>query len=470
MRLTLGWAAALTLVTGAIAGADLATACTCSDQDERDRLESGEVGVLGKVLARRPPAGDPSVLESYAYRLRVERSVGARLGREVTIVAPQDGCGPGPLEIGQPMAALLQGKPGRWKTNGCSIADHQEFRRALRPYPPARGRGRVALLAGGSFGSARVMALDQRGRILGYGFGEGEVRNISVCPGSLLAAELVAVPGASTVAIRDLRTLEIIRESRLPRRADQLEPGQTNVHCDDSAALSVHAGFGDYVRREERVHVYRAATPRAEKIATEPGYGVVLVEGVALLESAKGLFSLSLSTGTRRQLSGARVPDVLAVSPDERRIAVYARNRLRIIDLVSGEERSRRARYGDAAVWLSPSQLLFRAGGEARVYDLELDLLRRYSFFRSYGQALVGGKAFGTDRFQLRALVLRNGKRRRVRNLPDRGIIELQGVAGGPLARARRRAPRLGYEVFRPLVRGNVGGLVNSMTRGRLTW
>ena len=48
------------------------------------------------------------------------------------------------------------------------------------------------------------MALDARGRVLGYGFGEGETRAISVCPGATRSAELVLRRRGLSVAVRDL--------------------------------------------------------------------------------------------------------------------------------------------------------------------------------------------------------------------------------------------------------------------------
>ena len=78
-----------------------------------------------------------------------------------------------------------------WRSYGCDIVRGAALARALRPYRLPIGSGRVALLAGGSFGDARVMALDTRGRVLGYGFGEGETRAISICPGATRSAELV---------------------------------------------------------------------------------------------------------------------------------------------------------------------------------------------------------------------------------------------------------------------------------------
>ena len=49
MRLRLRFLAASTVVLAAMVGAERAGACTCSDIDERVRLES-EIGVIGRVV------------------------------------------------------------------------------------------------------------------------------------------------------------------------------------------------------------------------------------------------------------------------------------------------------------------------------------------------------------------------------------------------------------------------------------
>jgi hypothetical protein len=46
-------AVVLIAIAAAMPWADRAGACSCADRDERDRLEDGEIGVVGEVLERR---------------------------------------------------------------------------------------------------------------------------------------------------------------------------------------------------------------------------------------------------------------------------------------------------------------------------------------------------------------------------------------------------------------------------------
>jgi hypothetical protein len=140
-------------------------------------------------------------------------------------------------------------------------------------------------------------------------------------------------------------------------------------------------------------------------------------------------------------VTSARGPDPLALSPDGTRIAFYHSERLRVVDVATGVERSRKLGYGGVIEWLDSQRLLFRKGGTALVLDTELRKLRRYAFVRMYGQAQVAGRLYGTARYRLRALDLDTGRKLGIAQLTDRGIIDLVGVPEQPLIEPGRRRP-----------------------------
>jgi hypothetical protein len=76
-----------------------------------------------------------------------------------------------------------------------------------------------------------------------------------------------------------------------------------------------------------------------------------------------------------------------------------------------------------------------------RLYSPELRLLRRYPFFRAYGQARVGERLYGTDRFRLRSLDLASGRKRTVAELTDRGISHLVALPERPEIEPGRHRP-----------------------------
>jgi hypothetical protein len=160
---------------------------------------------------------------------------------------------------------------------------------------------------------------------------------------------------------------------------------------------------------------------------------------------------------------GARAPDLLSAIPDGARISLYDSGRLQVVEVASGQVRSRKVRYGGTIEWLDAQRLLFRTGGTALVYDTELRRMRRYPFVRMYGQAHVADRLYGTVRYRLRSLDLATGRKRSVAELTDRGIVDLIGVPERPLiepgrhrpgGRLVRRAPRAGLE---PATRGLEG-------------
>jgi hypothetical protein len=420
-------------------GVDLAAACSCADVDERDRLEAGEKAIIGRVLEER--ALDDRD-QRFAYRVQVERRVGVQLSGEIEIRVDFTQCGT-PV-VGRRQGIFIERRGGWWRTNGCSIVDAPALGRALRPYRRPVGSGRVALLAGGSFGDARVMALDARGRLLGYGFGQGETRAISVCPGALRSAELVMGRRAVSVAVRDLRTLEVIRSEALPIRLRGFDPGRgTPIHCADAEGTT-HVAMADYIRRTrfDRMRIFRVDAAGVRRVATLEGSTAALGAGTAYVgRYGEAIFAVDLATGAARRLTAVRGPEPMAVSPDGSHLAYYDSERLRVLEVATGRQRSRRIGYGQAIEWLDAQRLLFRASGTALVFDADLNRLRRYPFVRMYGQAHVAGRVYGSARYRLRALDLDTGRRLGVASLTDRGIVDLAGVAEQPFIEPGRRRP-----------------------------
>jgi hypothetical protein len=420
--------------------ADLAAACSCADQDERDRLEQGHRAVIGRVLEER--ALDDR-RQRFAYRVRVERSVGVPLPREIEVFVDFTQCGT--LQVGRRQGIFITRRGDAWRTNGCSIVSAAALERALRPYRRPTGSGRLALLAAGSFGNARLMALDTRGRVLGYGFGEGETRSISVCPGAARSAEVVMGRRSVRVAVRDLNTLGVARSVALPLRRNQLDTGRPfPLRCADADGAAVHVAVGDYIRRTQfdRMRIFRVDASGAHLTASLEGSTAAFGPGTAYVgRYGHAIIAVDLAGGATRRVTGARAAEPMSVSPDGARLAFYDSERLRVVDVVTGAERSRRVGYGQAIEWLDSDRLLFRSGSRAIVYDTRLQRLRRYRFVRFYGQAHLGGRVYGTSRYSLRALDLETGHKSGVASLTDRGILDLVEVPEQPLIEPGTRRP-----------------------------
>jgi hypothetical protein len=429
---------ALLALAAPAAAPDRASACSCADYDPRDRLEQGEPAFIGRVVSA-PPRNPLQPLKVARYVVRVERALNVRLGRRIVVRSNPYSSSCGVVWArGRRVGAFLSRARGGWTTNLCSLVKPTELRRATRPYPRPRGRGRVALLAGGSFADARLMALDVRGRILGYGFGEGLVRRISVCPGSRVAAELVDRGRRRTfVAVRSLESLQVLSSADLPGYTDELT-------CADPAGATVYAGGVRYGGRHGRAEVYRVTgsartlqlSGRAEELALGPD--------AAYLWSGRRVRAVGLSDGAERTLLRMPYPEHIVPSPFGGRLAVHGMDgRLRMVDLATGAVASRSLPSAYAYSWVAPDGLLARIGPGAVTLDGGLRKQRRYARFRGVPAAAVEGAMFGADRYRLRWLDLESGRERTVVRMPDRGIAELAGVLGGPEIDVPRQRPRV---------------------------
>jgi hypothetical protein len=431
--------ALLTVAALALAGTGEASACSCADIDPRDRIEEGAPAFVGRVVSA-PPRNPTPPLEVARYVVRVERELNVRLADRIVLRSNPYSSSCGVVwRTGQRVGAFLHRARRGWTTNLCSVASAAELERATRPYPRPLGRGRIALLAGGSFGDARLMALDERGRILAYGFGEGIVRKISVCPGGRVAAELADRGRSRTVvAVRSLESMEVVSVAEVPRHTAELA-------CADAAGATVYAGGIDYGGRPLRgtAEAHRVTGSTRTTLVRRPAEQFALAADAAYVWAGGRVIAISFADGTAGPILRMPLAERIVPSPFGGQVAVHGHDGLlRRVDLATGAVTERRLGTTWALDWLAPDRLLARIEGNAVVLDAGLRRTRRYAF-RALGEAHVGGALFGTDRYRLVRLDLASGARRTAARLPDRGIAELVGVADGPEVDLPRRAPVL---------------------------
>ena len=291
------------------------------------------------------------------------------------------------------------------------------------------------------------MALDLRGRVVGYGFGRGETRGISVCPGARRVAEFATAGRVVKLAVRDLQSLKVVRSADLPVTVSYSGPANASVSCADPDGATVHLAVADYIQRTrfDRIRIFRLDATGAHRVATLRGSTAAVGPTTAYVGRYgrnSAVLGVNLAGGDVTRLTSASSPELLTISPDAARLAFLdGFERLRVIDLSTGRERSRRFRYGGVVEWLDSQRLLFRSSGTALILDPELRRLRRYPFVRMYHQAHVGGRLFGTNRYRLRSLNLESGRKRGVAELTDRGIATLVGVPGRPAISPGARRP-----------------------------
>ncbi len=219
MRALLVCAIAATLALGF---AERSGACSMPPSlhptEPRALVADADAVFTGTLVAVRPKnPGVPYAPAPTIFSFAVEEWIKGDHGDRVEVVSTSVGLGCGGLlpTIGRQGSFLLSHNDGEWGPWAISEIAPELLRDALLPWPKPSGVGRAVFLAGGHFGLIRTALLDSRGRTLVYGYGRGAVTAVSVCPGSKVLAELVRVGESVRLAVRELATLRLLRETEL---------------------------------------------------------------------------------------------------------------------------------------------------------------------------------------------------------------------------------------------------------------
>jgi hypothetical protein len=433
-------------------GLESAQACTCPRLDVRETLSRADAAFIGILTGRRPAPPSPP-FSSEVFTFRVDDVVKGTLRGSVEVWSPGTSCG---LEIGvgERIGIFLSRDGNRWTSLRCWQVSPAALREGERR-PTPDGRGPVRFLVGGSFGDARLLALDARGRTLGYGSGGGATKLLSVCPRGGRAVEIVdAVP--ERVAVRDVRTLSVIREVPLP--AGNVA---ADVHCRDAAARDVYV-FARQPGAPSVIFHLRAGSVRESYLGSAQstvfrGNSVYLNEGV----EGREIVRLDLTSGARRLLATAPLGmKSLALSPRGTRLAGVhpeegsqrAANRLVVLRLDRpGSGRSVAVTsfpwLQAELIWLDETRVaVFLARWAGTVFDHRLRRLSRLKRWWAADTEVVSGVAYGvvlpatpSGQAWLQGARLPNGVTRRLRSFPGARAAVIAAVPGKVTVRSPSR-------------------------------
>ena len=127
--------------------------------------------------------------------------------------------------VGQRIGLLLDmADDGAWTSGLCAQIDPDVLLKAAEPLPPPDGVGPVRFVVGGNLGENRLMALDRKGRTLGYGTGDGDARDVDVCPGAARVLEAVVVHRKAQLVLRELPSLDVAQDDHARRDGTSLAP------------------------------------------------------------------------------------------------------------------------------------------------------------------------------------------------------------------------------------------------------
>jgi hypothetical protein len=427
-------------------GADIAAACSCAPQNTQARLDGGDWAVVGKVVGGERPSESHGVGQRIEYTVRVERALNVDLASEIVVTAPanQATCG-FEWSPGERVGAFIHPGPGSYQTTACELIDPERLLRTAGPRGRPPGRGRPAFIATGDVGSARTMALGPRGRVLAYGFGLGTVYDISVCPGSRLAVELVMRDfGRMFVGVRDLRSFKIVRSDWFHGLAER-------VHCLDRRAQRIHAGFVNSVmciqapcKGEPRVNLYELYRDGSVRSSTLTGGSVAFSGDTAFVGGARRVIAKRFGEPRARTVARVRNARQITASPDGRRLVFDTAGGTHLLDLHSDRLHRLSPSHGEPFTWLGRDRLLVSGdsstGQQAGIFDNRLRLVRGLPYVSAKG-VLRGERLFESVDGDLVSTQIGNGERRRVAQLADLRTEKIVAVPDALPLRASRRVP-----------------------------
>ncbi|GAB7189608.1 hypothetical protein NUM3379_03140 [Kineococcus sp. NUM-3379] len=298
-----------------------AAATSCATPSERDALRTGRTVLVGRWRGAEDFDVDWSlgVHASPRERVRYEDPMGGAAG-------PPTGT----------QAVLVHREGGTWVTGPCSHLDPARLHALSGPVPAPDGTGPVAAVAATGLRTAGLVLLDADGRPLGYG-GRDVSHVLDVCPGGrrVLVVRQTAYddhyehgdPNLARWEVRDLATLDVVREGHAPR----LFAGLCTDPAGDDLTLALGHGGPHTVVRDTPTGDTRLATGALRDLGArdprDPTRSLVLgsADGPDHGPAAPvRLRSLDLRTGAATDLADLPpgASGKVAVSPDGRRVAV----------------------------------------------------------------------------------------------------------------------------------------------------
>jgi hypothetical protein len=416
-----------------LVSANGASACSCAIGDPRDRLAEVDAAFVGTLVEKK-------VLESTrtVNTFRVEEALKGELGETVDVHSGS-ACG---LEVRKraTVGIFLTQSAGSWRSGLCDQVDPDDLRAAAAPPPEPQGTGPIAMLVGGSFGDARVLAVDIAGRTVGYGRGNGAVFYLSVCPGSQRAVEIV---DGERLAVRNLGSLHVERERALP--FGRLRK-PVAVLCRDRAAGDVLVFSTNHKEPERSARLLHVTPSGVRTLWKGTALGAWLGRCSAYLvtgTSPNEIVRLDFDSGRTRLLRSVPrgIYGSLAPSPDGTMLAAVAPSRVVLLDLNARPARVRTVRSGAGAaevVWIDDGRLAWLPkdgeDADARVYDTDLRPLSRFGGWGAADSVLLGHDAFGLGPLgEVLTAPLPHGPVRAVQRLPSPEVYVI--VALPPVAR-----------------------------------
>jgi hypothetical protein len=392
-----------------------ALACSCFRGDPRTQLDQSDGAFIGELVSADPA---PPTASSTTYHFKVHEAFKGDVGETIDVESSTSGASCGfEVQRGQDMGFFLQRENGVWKGGLCGQVAPDDLRKAAAPYPKPDGSGPLAFMVGGKYGEVRTLGLDARGKTLRYGKGEGWTRNLSVCPGSRVAAEVAVVATGDTrrryLMLRDLGTFEPIRKTLLTG----LEAPGAGHYPLEVGALACRSASGDDVvlyaanneaDQTEATGKLVRVRPDAQSVIWEGGLGgaasIPVSGGDAYVATrTEKLIEADLTTGAVRDIAktAGSLDAGPVLSPDGRRVAMHRPREggVDLYDVRTGDVKTNASVVGYRMVWVSNDRLVVTGTPDNGVIVLDgsLEKVGSWSGWTADKTISVDGTLYGTS-------------------------------------------------------------------------
>lgn len=403
-----------------------AHACSCAYGDPRERLAEADGAFIGTLVSQtetEPPDPDEPVSSGRdnTYTFTVEEVFKGDIGETIEVHAPADGASCGlEMGIGQQDGLFLYMDEGLWRSSLCSRVDPQELRDAAAPLPEPDGENPARFLIGGSYGEARIVAIDEQGRTIAYGYGQKDTTHVKVCPGSKYSVEAVDTRRKpSQLVVRDLATFEVVRDIEIEGWNNWYsgkKPDLVALLCLNQDASEILA-FGS-TRHEPVAHseLLRITPDGIAEIHDGTGMFATLTPDAVYMNRGRwGRTIAVIDPDTGASTKVAKLHEFASPYPssDGEWIATAYNDwremkdpsRINLISADGSEKRSVKLFKGGRIaqgqiVWTDDDTLAFLPyGGDigtAKVFDLDLDVTSTFDWY-AHSPVIWGSDLYGID-------------------------------------------------------------------------
>jgi hypothetical protein len=412
------------------ATAPAALGCSCLPSAPREMLARADAAFVGVVESRRPLDPGRTQFGDDVVTFRVERALKGPLGERVEVRTSGSTASCGLEARPGDRAGLVLGRDARgaWQGGLCGQVDPTELQRAAAPLPRLARDRPARLLLGGPFGDVSSVALDGRGRPVGY------ARRPSTPPRSVARVALAPCPGGrrvleafgAQIIVRTLPALRTVRRVPLPGPVS----GVLAMGCVDPRADGIVLLLGESASGLTRL--VRISRGRVRVLRHGPGESAVFAADRAFIGHYRSnLVSVDLRTGRERTLSPVGLTG-LSLAPDGSRLAgIGPRGRASIVDgLRTGRVRVHPAGPGGSiAGWADPATLIVHDAG-ITIRNARGRLVRRIPAEGIERIATGAGRIYAQRRGRLYVVAPRKGSLELFGRAPVSGASSLVAVEG----------------------------------------